>query len=286
MVHYIHHLDPSPPSPDSSDRHPSILLLAGYSYGAMVTTQLPPLQTLLAPFASPLATSDAAHIRIRAEGLATQQRELLLRTLAGRSGRTSLRVGESGSAGSRKSHESRRSFSLDDAEDKLRRGVQELLHKTRHPRHLSPGPSPRRGPSPVQPPDAGSTLTVQPTLSPIEGLVTPRPAYILVSPLQGIITNLATMSRSSAGDDPAAEVKLRENPTLAVYGNEDVFVSASKLRSWKTRMEVDIASDEGARSGFEGREVNGAGHFWVEEGVLGEMMVCVGEFVWALTRDG
>lgn len=309
LVYYIHHLDPPPP--DMTQSPPPLLLMGGYSYGAMITTQLLPLPALLAPFASPVAASDAAHIRLRAETLASQQRDLLLLSssaLLGARGRRSLRVGEGSgvSSAGRKSHDSRRSFSIDDAEEKLRKGVQDFLARTRH---LSPGGSRSRNrgfsapvsPSPVNIPSGAASppaaAAAPATLPPIEGLVRPRPAYILVSPLQGIITNLATMSRSLAGVDPSAEAKLRQNPTLAVYGNQDVFVSAGKLRDWTARMmESETRRDgdakkrasmerEGRVSRFEGKEIDGAGHFWVEEGVLMQMMGWVDQFVRGLMRE-
>jgi len=279
MVYYVHYLDPdSPPPPDAQ---PPILILGGYSYGAMVTAQLPPLPALLAPFTCPTSTSEAGHIRILAETLGSRQRELLSTTRLGMRGRRSMRVGEGGgslSSSPRKSHDSKRSrsFSLDEAEEILKRGAQEIMAKTRHSLHHSPRAS------------VSQATPVPTALPPIENLVKPRPAYILISPLQGIITNLATMSRSPS--DMAAEAKLRQNPTLAVYGNQDIFVAVSKLRSWKIRMEAADGDPSGdaappGSSGFQGREVDGAGHFWIEEGVLGQMIGWVGEFVRDLTRD-
>lgn len=262
LVYYTHHLDASRPD----DAEPPVLLLAGYSYGAMITTQLPPLAAILAPFATPPSASYTGQIRSRAETLALQQRELIHAHSFGRS----LRVGEGGSP--RKSHDSWRSFSVDDAEEKLRKGVRDFMAKTRH-RHSSPGGSGSRSPSgrpaPAPPPDM--------TLSAIPNPIRPRPAYLLISPLQGIITNLATMSRSPG--DAATEAKLRQHPTLAVYGDGDVFVSARKLRSWTARME----SVE--RSQFDGREIEGAGHFWVEEGVLGTMTDLIADFTKELVRQ-
>lgn len=312
LVYYIHHLDPPPPELIQSPASLPLLIMGGYSYGAMVTAQLPPLPALLAPFASPATTSDAARIRLRSETLARQQRELLLLSSSSVMGargrdRRSLRVGEGGSHAGRKSHDSRRSFSLDDAEEKLRKGVQDCLARTRH---LSPGGSRGRNrgfSAPTSPPPAnvsGGVLPALPAnaastlLPPIEGLIRPRPAYMLVSPLQGIITNLATMSRSLVSVDPSAEAKLWQNPTLAVYGSQDVFVSAGKLRDWTARMTESQPRQEaeGKRragperddrvSRFEGREIDGAGHFWIENGVLRQMMGWVDQFVRGLTRDG
>lgn len=56
---------PTPPSPT--------LLFAGYSYGAMVTTLLPPLATILANFVRPLRGSPAAEVRLRASRWAAIQ---------------------------------------------------------------------------------------------------------------------------------------------------------------------------------------------------------------------
>jgi pimeloyl-ACP methyl ester carboxylesterase len=232
-----------------------LLLLGGYSYGAMVTAQLPPLPAILAPFAVAPMDSDTAQIRIRAETLAAQQRDLL-----SHASHRGLRVGDGGSP--KRSHDGRRSFSLDDAEQMLKRGAHDLLAKTHHHHHHHA--SSRRSRSEARsaaPPPAPAQAS--PTLSPPADFVHPRPAYLLVSPLQGIINHLATMSRSPS--DPAAEAKLRQNPTLAVYGDKDVFVPVGRLRSWTTNMEA--AQD----SCFRGRLVDGAGHFWVEEGVLREM---------------
>ncbi|EEY21005.1 conserved hypothetical protein [Verticillium alfalfae VaMs.102] len=101
MVHYIHFLDPYRPAPDASspptsspapdlssrdERDQPILLAAGYSYGAMVTSQLPPLSQILSRFAAPPAISAAADIRLRAEHLAAQQNSFLAEARASRNG--------------------------------------------------------------------------------------------------------------------------------------------------------------------------------------------------------
>jgi pimeloyl-ACP methyl ester carboxylesterase len=78
--------------------------------------------------------------------------------------------------------------------------------------------------------------------------------------------------RRSPGNG-AAEAKLWQHPTLAVYGDGDGFVPVGKLRSWTTRME----GMEGSK--FRGREIRGAGHFWIEEGVLARMTELIDDFV-------
>lgn len=245
LVYYTHHLG------TTVDEEKTVLLLAGYSYGAMITTQLPPLPDVLAPFTSPTTSSEAGQIRTRAESLGTQQRELLHVH-----SRRSLRVGE---GSPKRSHDGRRSFSLDDAEEKLRKGVQHFMAKTKH------------GSRTTSPVGLKATPPPELVLSPLANSIEPRSAHLLISPLQGMISHLATMSRSP--QDAAAEAKLRDNHTLAVYGDRDGFVASQKLRAWTMRMEGT------EHSLFRGKEVEGAGHFWVEEGALDTMRGYVDEFV-------
>ncbi|KAF6812732.1 putative acid phosphatase [Colletotrichum plurivorum] len=296
MVYYMHFLDPFGPRtlrPPSAARNSSasetqsettlselpLLLLGGYSYGAMITTQIPPMAQIMAQFATPPVGSAAADIRLRAQHLAEQQNVILASARAAHS--TSprktylgMRVGGDEDT-QRKSHDSRRSFSID-AEDKIRRGVNELLAKTKRHHHKS-------APVPEEDTQAGPANHEIPNmLGEVVGLTRVRPAYLLVSPLQGVITHLATMSflPTSAGRGlfsraptkpreqgaPAytsdhrqlSETKLVENGTLALFGDRDVFVPVAKLRGWVQRLE----SADGSR--FHGEEVPGAGHFWAE----------------------
>ncbi|KAF9869659.1 putative acid phosphatase [Colletotrichum karsti] len=320
MVYYMHYLDPfgpgalrspsaarTPSPPDmrsgpSSPEHP-LLLLGGYSYGAMVTTQIPPIKYILAQFKSPAVGSAAADIRLRAQHLAEQQNVILASARAAQS--TSprkkylgMRVGGDEDS-QRKSHDSKRSFSLD-AEDKIRRGVNDLLAKTkRHHHHLHRHkddvlPEEKEEDTPA--PDAPAALEE------VVGLTQMRTAYLLVSPLQGVITHLATMSflptsvgrglfarapsKSREQGAPTytsdhrqlSESKLVENPTLALFGDKDVFVPVAKLRSWVERLEhVD-------GSHFRGEEVASAGHFWAEGKVAHVLRDKVAEFAGGLVQ--
>ncbi|KAI9149106.1 GPI transamidase component PIG-S [Paramyrothecium foliicola] len=290
--------------------HPPVLLLAGYSYGAMVTTQLPPLSELLEPFASPLAGSDAAQIRLRAENLAVKQNLALAETRAAvvatarrlqqprtptRRSASGVRVGgdESSPGSPRASHDGhgRRSFSHD-AEERLRKGVNELLAKAkpRHGRHAS------RQVNAV--PEIRTSMEKKPEderLPKLEELISLRPSYLLISPLQGIVNHLATMSllptsltrsrdrdldRATAAGENAAEAKLVQWPTMAVYGDRDVFVPVGKLRTWADRLRAR------PETLFRAHEIGAAGHFWVEEGVLYRMRDLVGSFAEELLQDG
>jgi hypothetical protein len=62
---------------EASDSGPR-LLLAGYSYGALITTYLPPIiSSVIAQFQSPAEGSAHAEIRLRAKCLAAQQNEAM-----------------------------------------------------------------------------------------------------------------------------------------------------------------------------------------------------------------
>jgi len=285
----------------------------------MVTTLLPPHHDIIEPLSQPLAGSSAAEIRLRAQHLAESQNTVLgsARTAAlarhhgqkptSRRKSLGMRVGGDEDR-TRKSHDSRRSFSLD-AEEVIRKGVADLMAKGlgRHHHHhnkkdsgghqdaaKSPGVAPgESGQSPAKHDETDR-------LPAVPGLVTPRVAYLLVSPPQGLLTNLATLSlpsmpllsrrrtpsqRKASGPSDErqsqstsasgsgagigephvtsatispAEAKLAENPTLAVYGDADAFLSTRRAREWAARLR------EMPGSRFRAHEVSTAGHFWRE----------------------
>lgn len=331
-----------------------VLLLCGYSYGAMITKLVPPLDAILAPFAAPKTASAAADIRLRAQHLAEKQNLILAsaraaaldtitaENISSSNSSTSsphhhhyhraaalggLRVG--GDEDKRRSQEhGRRSFSLD-AEEKIRKGVAELMqraksHQHHHHLHHHNNTKKKKNKKQGQEQETGLEETAadaphmvveeerepepepEPdTLLPVEGLLTPRVAYLLVSPPVGWATSLMTMNlggffgkkqpklspkskdpkegekavamrareeQASAeggeggeGGDRAARQerqKLLDNPTLAVYGDSDVFVAAKRFREWASKLQ----SAPGSK--FRAHEVSTAGHFYVEEGTM------------------
>ncbi|KAG6270300.1 hypothetical protein E4U22_001086 [Claviceps purpurea] len=296
---------------------PSLLLMGGYSYGAMVTMRLPPIEDLLSPFSSPEADSDAAQIRLRAQHLAEQQNLILGSVRASilqaqnprnpqRQYSGGVRVGGNERERSpRRSHDghSRRRISLD-TEDRVRRGVHDLMgkgtaHSSGHHWHRGQRRSRStsscaelRGGRPLWESRASEVAAAAAgsrektcgaeqeaqleKLPVISHFVVPRPAYVLISPLQGLVTHLATMSflptSGNQKTDDAAQKKLVHNPTLAVFGDNDLFVPVGKLRSWTTK----LSSRDGSK--FTACEVCHAGHFWTEESALADMNGSVGAF--------
>lgn len=297
MVYYAHYLD-LPGRIARDEAQTPVLLQAGYSYGAMITTKLPPLENILAKFQSPAVHTPAADIRLRAQHLAVQQNKLFATPASPRKS-LGMRVGGDDDSTSsirksrdyrdftpRKSHDLFRSTSID-GEEKIRRGVKELLANTklgrRKRRHRPDG-------------QAEEVEQEEEHMEKIENLPRFRSAYLAVSPPVGFVTNLATMSfsnplgsltrrlsrngNSSANNQPGeaekeemeAERKLVLNHTMSIYGDQDSFTTLRKLREWTSRLH-----------GYEGSlfrhvEVTGAGHFWAEEGTIYELRDAVGAF--------
>lgn len=312
VVFYTHFLDPfrhhedsqnslsgaesrstDPPQPEPNEA--PILLMCGYSYGAMITTQIPPLGDILALFATPEVGSPASEIRLRAKQFAAQENSVIASVLAAKTEHgvhrnLSVRVGFE--QDQRRSHESRRSLSLEEAEEKLRKGCHDLVARVKHAKKPEAAEDGK---------DAPGKEGLQSQKPEAIDIVAPRAAYLLVSPLQGLVAHLATVSlkppssisnwlskkgKPAASTTPAraqeqscdaeltaSEKKLVESPTLAVFGDGDVFVPVQKLRHWAKRLQ----GVKGSR--FVAQEFPNAGHFWVEERVAYDMRDCVGDFV-------
>ncbi|OJJ44582.1 hypothetical protein ASPZODRAFT_100582 [Penicilliopsis zonata CBS 506.65] len=112
-------------------------------------------------------------------------------------------------------------------------------------------------------------------LKPVETHV--RIAFLLVSPLLPPVSGFLTLfSAPSAQTKSARELELTSHPTLAIYGTQDTFTSATKLRRWVAEME------SAPQSRFQYCEIEGAGHFWREEGVEGQARRAVREWVGGL----
>jgi hypothetical protein len=314
-----------------------LLLLAGYSYGALITTQLPNLSEILSIFNTPITGSAASEIRLRAQQLAKQQNEIFARLavrpqsksddgvgnelqwkhVRGRSlqanellgsrkisAASSVRVGgeETDSDLRRASQDSynRRSINFETPE-RVRRSVDRVRSLGGHGtnRDYRPVSLPRRQTSS---PQKGSTTASLRTSStedvpfrqstkmtienkmPAVDLGEIKAAYLLVSPLYGLVTNLATMwtfphqSQSKRKDSKVGELceeerKLINNNTLAIFGDHDVFTSTKKLRSWASRL------SNAKESHFIYAEISEAGHFWQEDGVVGKLKGALNEFV-------
>ena len=304
LAYYVHYLDVPSPSAKSLRTFSAIppapvLLQAGYSYGATVTTKLPSLGEILSHFTSPVIHTAAADIRLRAQHLAEQQNALAAVPL---SPRRSLGVRVGGQEDLTPPSPRRPRSHSYAHEEGIRKGVRELLARTRiihrkHHRKVSDGEHEREH-------EMGH---VEECMERIEAFTAFRSVYLVVSPPFGILTNLVTMTftspysscpkrshhRSRNGpidaqeddgtDDEAgitiADKKLVTNPTLVIYGDQDPFLALKKMREWAGYL-------GGVRgSGFRYVEVSGAGHFWVEDRVMLRLRDAVGAFAFGLLRN-
>ncbi|KAF5232657.1 hypothetical protein FAUST_8689 [Fusarium austroamericanum] len=260
VLHYVHYLDPfkphlesvlqsEPSTPTSSDipisldtaiasvpRVRPVLLMAGYSYGGFVTSRIPPLDAILQPFISPIAGSDAAEVRLRAEHLAEQQNVILSSTRSammegsarGRSKR-GVRIGgdESGSRSPRRSTSSaRRSFSLDD--ERFRRGVHDFIAKARVGRHS-------RNVSQTSPPKVSEEPQPGESLPRITDLTMPRPAYLMISPPQGIVMHALSIRGREA---------YQKSVVNDIWGRRRVH-SCIKVQIFDSQVDSQVAREKG-----------------------------------------
>ncbi|KAJ5973278.1 hypothetical protein N7481_010488 [Penicillium waksmanii] len=97
-------------------------------------------------------------------------------------------------------------------------------------------------------------------------------AYLLVSPLLPPVSHFLTCFSNLSlnvgvreGQGRLVQTRpdhqLSTHSSLALYGDEDTFTSASKLQRWS----AEIARVPQSR--FQSGEIGGAGHFWREDGV-------------------
>ncbi|KAI0845456.1 Alpha/Beta hydrolase protein [Daldinia vernicosa] len=282
LVYYLHYLG-TPQNQlrpiEAEENSAPTLLLAGYSYGAMVTLQLPPLDSYLSHFASPATHTAFADIRLRAQHLAEEQVTMFTTPASPRKS-LGMRVGGDEDI-SPKARDKQRGHSPD-PEEKIRRGVRDILSRSKFIH--------RRRNTPPTDQDTGGDIEV-PCLEHVNNLIRFRTAYLLVSPPLGFVTNLATMSFSNLWakkkggpakthedntkreeSEVEAEAKLAANPTLAIYGDQDSFLSMKKMRDWATQ----LSGAEGSQ--FRYVEVSTAGHFWIEHGVANVLREAVYSF--------
>ena len=261
-----------PPPTTSQSQQPIDLLLAGYSYGSLITTHLPPTAQLIQRFANPQPGSAQAEILGRAHSLASQTLKDAQLHHEVRRGRPPVSLayamgGEEGEPGSRRlSRDGGSRKSLDSVRKSIDHGRRSI---DRSRRRLLKRQSSTAGSEEV--PEVNPEAVQQtPPMTPggqVQDL-TISTSYLLVSPLLPPIASLATMHMSSLfkhnHNQPATETKLLENPTFVIYGSGDFFTSAKKLRKWCASLQ---GSGDGVGGTFAWREVEGAGHFWREEGV-------------------
>ncbi|PGH34916.1 hypothetical protein GX50_02267 [[Emmonsia] crescens] len=256
------------------------IVLAGYSYGSMIASHLPPVEAVLRLFASSAAGSTTAEILQQAEDLSTlwnigAKSELSSQTAALRSsgdGHTIVSMGSSAESSGKKS-------SMDRAET-IRHSIERSRKRLRARFLRGQGLENRRMSASA---GGGSVNEIA------HNMLTPTVSFLLVSPVIPPITNLMTLSLfgsrinldvTLAGmrvKSTRPEEQLTTHRTLVVYGNNDLFASAKRLQKWVMELKKMPGST------FEFVEVDTAGHFWLEEGTEALMRTAVRE--WACSSN-
>ena len=249
-----------------------ILILGGYSYGSMMCTHLPNTETMVQRFANVTKGSAEAEIRLRALRLSTQWNKEAKSMNEARRGR-SLHVLDS-------LQDSSHSISIggDESEPGTRRHSREFRRSLDHIRRSVDISRKRLGIRHQSSTDVTKSPAVEERLVPKE-MAIPTTYYLLISPLLPPVSMFATMfsklgphglDHQTASEDRSVanshvKEKLTSSTTLAIYGDKDFFTSQKKLRKWAEH----LAGAPGSR--FQFREIAGAGHFWHEQGVEGQM---------------
>jgi alpha/beta superfamily hydrolase len=275
FMHYMSHLQPSP-APDAvfvpeqspiSPRAQSginavqppaqetpIVILGGYSYGSLILRHLPPVPSILAPFSAPLPGSAADEILLRARKLSDRS-NLEWLNLARDLERERRKPPRSEKLGGEETDPDKRRSSRDTRRSMDGGRSLDIGNRLRSLSH-------RRHDEAVFKAESAQTESLR------IAITMPEIRYLLISPLTAPIstllapalaTKLLSRSTSSFPDVVA------KHETLAVFGNQDVFSSSKRIREWIERMK----GESGLR--FHGVEVNGAGHFWHEEGSESEL---------------
>nr|POE77537.1 hypothetical protein CFP56_09184 [Quercus suber] len=256
------------------------LLLAGYSYGSLILARLPPLSTIASRFEDADIGTPPAEIVLRAHTLAKATRKAMLQNLqSSRSPRalsSSMQVGSAtrGSAGrpraatvtigGEESDSSQRHRSdVRRSGDFVRKSIEAPYRMVAHVRRGSGGRGHAKNASePVVSAAVVSSFATLPEL---------RVRYLVVSP---VIVPFTTLLMPPGPPVPglnfrhvAAEARVGaqflRNPTLAVFGTVDSFTSCHRLSGWAEKQAVESSTGD-----FMWEQVEGAGHFWREQGKL------------------
>ncbi|KAL1297855.1 hypothetical protein AAFC00_006382 [Neodothiora populina] len=286
------------------------LVLGGYSYGSLITSQLPETEALLEQCKQPKYELNARETLLRAQSLASQTNERLqvqMRQKQHERGRplpnvhkksnshhsivyggqeTSLhghqRTGShssgSGGGGSGRRCSSGCGGGNRRSVDIPGRIKDHIVHHHNVHRHSSDGRrrsvrrsssrSVRNHVSHSHAPDATTTTPSLEKVLPANATTVicggVKTHYLLISPLLPPLSAFLSPSWASMLlMRPFDSETLVRNKTLVVFGSEDGFTSARRMRAWCKKMEMQSTAKD-----FEWHEEEKAGHFWRERGVI------------------
>ena len=270
-------LDNNAVSPRSRTSRTNVkLLLGGYSYGSLILARLPAVTTIIQRLHSADVGTAGAEILLRARTLAKQTRhssEELHSPVSAR-GR-SLRPGDAATSPTkrmgaspitvggeetdpserRRSRDSRRSVDLVRKSVELPRRIRAHVIRSSTPNATTENDNQHSSPSSPTSNDMPTVTTrylaISPVLLPFTHMLCPPGPPSLMPGLR----------RSTSADAKAGD-KFLESPTLAIFGSADVFTASRRLKAWAQKMSRE------SKSTFVWHEIEGAGHFWRETGVM------------------
>jgi hypothetical protein len=248
---------------DSLPSQVPLVILGGYSYGSLILKHLPPVPSILHHFSNPMTGSAADEILLRAHKLADQS-NLAWINLAQDHEREKRRS----------KHEYKSSLTIggEQTSPDMRRSSREAKRNIDIPRSLDLGHH-LRGFSHRSRRNGNSSTSLEQTGV---NIAIPEVRYLLISPLTPPISTLATPALGqklwSRSRDTSTE-SFGKFPSLAIYGDQDIFASAKKIRDWSEQLKAEYGPT------FSSVEVAGAGHFWVEQGVEEQLRAALRQWV-------
>ncbi|KAM0716931.1 hypothetical protein Q7P37_006783 [Cladosporium fusiforme] len=283
--------EPSPSPP--SDQGPSpkgsiragdiILVLSGYSYGSLILSRLPPIAEILDRFESAALGSTAAEIILRARRLAKESRSSLEATQASPEPRgrrltpadvvkPRLHASSPVVVGGEETDPHERQRSRENS-----RGARIVHRSVEIPYRIRARI--RRRSSAARPTTKDGTMRSEESfaLGATKSMSGVSIRYLLISPLLPPLAHTMVPPASFSGlrgnVDKSTGFGSMKCPALAVWGSVDSFTSNRRLKAWAERM----ANDGPAT--LKWRDVESAGHFWREPGVMKLLLDEIGGWV-------
>ncbi|KAL8998815.1 MAG: hypothetical protein Q9188_006018 [Gyalolechia gomerana] len=249
-------------------RPPAHLLLAGYSFGALLTRHLPNIPAVLGRFAKVLKTSTEAEIRMRATRLAAVTTiDLLLRKFNGAESRRTLK-GKAPDRGNEPATVPEKTFQdwIEEKKEYLILLQSPFVRKEK--RNSWPDEALSVGPD-----DDDYVIRVD--------IPTPKSHYLLVSlllePLSLVCTGLRKLVDA---DEDRLDYKFLYNTTLVVHGGKDRFTSVKKIGYWGSEIK------ENSDGRFKSLQVAKAGHFWRDKEEYLDLRWCINQWVLGWLHGG
>ncbi|CAK4033462.1 Hypothetical predicted protein [Lecanosticta acicola] len=258
----------TPPDDDARSHGvspPIHLLLGGYSFGASILARLPPVSKIIKRFEWAERGVAAAEIFLRARTLAQQthaHREQGPSTSSRGRALTADEPPGSSPQPSRASpvtvggeetdpSERRRSRDVKHSADMIREVPKKIRSHIRKHSGSGSGSGDKNGELPT----SSSASASNPTQPAVDV------AYLVISPVLVPLTTTLLPPGFSFSAHESGLFSLTQ-PTLLLFGSEDGFTSSKKLRQWSTKLSNDSSHC------FEWEQIDGAGHFWREPGVM------------------